>query len=62
MLASEVILCEDGHAQERSLLRQVLPFVAPEDLWIAIATFEGSIFCAALRRAVAVLWCASTAN
>ena len=35
MLASEVVLCEDGHAQERSLLGQVLPLVAPDDLWIA---------------------------
>jgi hypothetical protein len=34
-LASEVVLCEDGHAQERSLLGQVLPLVAPDDLWIA---------------------------
>jgi hypothetical protein len=39
MLASEVILCEDGHAQERSLLRQVLPCVAPDDLWIADRNF-----------------------
>src|SRR4029434_8681015 len=29
MLASEVILCEDGHAQERALLRQVRPCGAP---------------------------------
>ena len=29
MLATEVVLCEDGHAQERSLLGQVLPLVAP---------------------------------
>jgi hypothetical protein len=34
-LASEVVLCEDGHAQERSLLGHVLPVVAPDDLWIA---------------------------
>src|SRR5438132_4717946 len=34
MLASEVVLCEDGHAQERSLLGPVLPLVAPDDLWI----------------------------
>src|SRR5919109_146061 len=35
MLATEVVLCEDGHAQERSLLGQVLPCVEPDDLWIA---------------------------
>jgi hypothetical protein len=35
MLATEGVLCEDGHAQERSLLDQVRPLVAQEDLWIA---------------------------
>jgi hypothetical protein len=35
MLATEVVLCEDGHAQERSLLGQVLPSVEPDELWIA---------------------------
>jgi hypothetical protein len=35
MLATEVVLCEDGHAQERSWLGQVLPCVEPDDLWIA---------------------------
>ncbi|MBV8078281.1 MAG: transposase [Planctomycetaceae bacterium] len=35
MLATDVILCEDGHAQERSLLDQVLEIVAAKDLWIA---------------------------
>ena len=38
-LASEVVLCEDGHAQERLLLRQGLPFVEPDDLWIADRNF-----------------------
>jgi hypothetical protein len=35
MLATEVVLCEDGHAQERSLLGQGLPLVEQADLWIA---------------------------
>src|SRR6516162_1721520 len=35
MLATEVVLCEDGHAQERSLLGQVLPLVTQDDLWMA---------------------------
>jgi IS4 transposase len=35
MLAIDAILCEDGHAQERSLLDQVLETVAEKDLWIA---------------------------
>src|SRR5262249_41838552 len=39
MLAHEVVLCEDGHAQERALLGQVLPCVAPDDLWSADRNF-----------------------
>ena len=39
MLATDVVLCEDGHAQERSLLDQVLEVVAAKDLGIADRTF-----------------------
>jgi IS4 transposase len=39
MLATDVVLCEDGHAQERSLLDQVLERVAAQDLWIADRNF-----------------------
>lgn len=39
MLATDVILCEDGHAQERSLLDQVVEIVAAKDLWIADRNF-----------------------
>jgi IS4 transposase len=39
MLAIDAILCEDGHAQERSLLDQVLETVAAKDLWIADRNF-----------------------
>jgi len=39
MLAIDVVLCEDGHAQERSLLDQVLETVAVKDLWIADRNF-----------------------
>jgi len=39
MLATEVVLCEDGHAQERSLLGQVLPLVAQDALWRADRNF-----------------------
>src|SRR5262249_39729402 len=42
MLATEVVLCEDGHAQKRPLLGQVLPLVTPEDLRLA-----GTNFCSA---------------
>ena len=38
-LAVDVIPCEDGHAQERSLLDQVLPSVRLKDLWIADRNF-----------------------
>jgi IS4 transposase len=39
MLATDVVLCEDGHAQERSLLGQILALVAAKDLWIADRNF-----------------------
>ncbi len=39
MLAIDVFPCEDGHAQERSVLPQVLPTVKKEDLWIADRNF-----------------------
>src|SRR5512147_2439489 len=39
MLATDVVLCEDGHAQERSLLDQLLALVAAKDLWIADRNF-----------------------
>lgn len=34
MLIDDVVFCEDGHAQERSLLDQVLPGIQPRDLII----------------------------
>lgn len=39
MLISDVFPCEDGHAQERSLLPQVLATVEADDLWIADRNF-----------------------
>jgi IS4 transposase len=39
MQAIDAFLCEDGHAQERSLLDQVLETVAAKDLWIADRNF-----------------------
>jgi IS4 transposase len=35
MLAIDIFTCEDGHAQERSLLSRVLATVVSGDLWIA---------------------------
>jgi IS4 transposase len=39
MLVIDVVPCEDAHAQERSLVDQVLPGVEPGDLWIADRNF-----------------------
>jgi hypothetical protein len=39
MLATQVFLTEDGHAQERSLLDEVLESVEAGDLWIADRNF-----------------------
>lgn len=39
MLVIDVFPCEDGHTQERALLDQVLPTVAPRDLWIEDRNF-----------------------
>lgn len=38
-LATEVFLTPDGHAQERSLLHEVLATVQPDDVWIADRQF-----------------------
>ena len=52
MLLTDVFPCEDGHAQERSLLPQVLPTVEAGDLWIADRNFctTGFLFGIAARR------------
>jgi hypothetical protein len=39
MLVSDVILCEDAHTQERSLLQPVLPLIQADDLGIADRQF-----------------------
>ena len=39
MLMIDVFPCEDAHAQERSLLPQVLETVKPGDLWIEDRNF-----------------------
>jgi Transposase DDE domain len=39
MLAIEVLPCEDGHAQERSLLPDVLRLVEPNDVWLGDRNF-----------------------
>jgi IS4 transposase len=39
MLITDVVLCEDGHAQERSMTRDILEMVQPNDLWIKDRNF-----------------------
>jgi Transposase DDE domain len=38
-MVTDVIPCEDGHAQERALLGEVLPLVQPGDVWVADRNF-----------------------
>jgi hypothetical protein len=57
MLVTEVIPCEDGHAQERSLLERLLALVQPQDLWIEDRNFctTGFVFGIVRRRAFFVI-------
>jgi hypothetical protein len=57
MLLTDVFPCEDGHAQERTLLPQVLPTVEARDLWIADRNFctTGFLFGIAARGATFVI-------
>jgi IS4 transposase len=57
MLVTDVVLCEDGHAQERSLLDRLLALVRPHDLWIEDRNFctTGFVFGVARRQASFVL-------
>lgn len=56
-LASDVFCCEDGHAQERSLLDRVLERVQAKDLWIADRNFctTGFLFALARKRACFII-------
>ena len=44
MLVTDVFPCEDGHAQERSLLDQVLETIRPGEVWIADRNFGTTDF------------------
>jgi hypothetical protein len=50
-LVADLIPCEDGHAQERSLLDQVLAKVAAGQVWVADRNFCTAGFLASLARA-----------
>jgi IS4 transposase len=57
MLATDVFPCEDGHAQERSLLAEVVLTVEKNDLWIADRNFctTGYLYGIAQRQAAFVI-------
>ena len=38
-IVTDVFPCEDGHAQERALLKEVLATIRPDDLWMADRNF-----------------------
>ena len=62
MLVIDVVPCEDAHAQERSLIDQVLPGVEPGDLWIADRNFCTTRFLFGVRPAAGASWCGSTSR
>src|SRR5215218_8524485 len=59
-LAIDVIPCEDGHAQERSLLADVIRTVEPRDLWIEDPTSAPRASSLAWPSGKASCWCVST--
>ncbi len=50
MVVTDVVCCEDGHAQERSLLPGVVALVMARDLWVADRNFCTTSFWSALAR------------
>jgi IS4 transposase len=44
MLITDVVLCENGHAQERSMTEAILEMVQPTDLWIKDRNFCTTAF------------------
>ena len=56
-MVTDVIPCEDGHAQERALLAEVLPLVQPRDVWVADRNFctTGFLFAIAARQGFFVI-------
>jgi hypothetical protein len=56
-MVTDVIPCEDGHAQERAVLGEVLPLVQAKDVWVADRNFctTNFLFGIAARRAFFVI-------
>jgi hypothetical protein len=44
MMVTEVVPCEDGHAQERALLGEILSLVQPQDVWVGDRNFCTTAF------------------
>ena len=53
-LVSDIFLCPDGHAQERSLFDAVLKTAEPKDLWLADRNMGSKHFLFALNQAQAM--------
>ena len=49
MTVTQVVLAEDGQAQERSVLEEVYPLVQPRDIWVADRNFCTVAFLLAIR-------------
>ena len=49
-LAIDIVACEDGHAQERSLLDRILDTVAANDVWVADRNFCTTAFLFGIAR------------
>jgi IS4 transposase len=49
-VVTDVVCCEDGHAQERALLPQIFALIAARDLWVADRNFCTTDFWFALAR------------
>ena len=60
MLVTDVVLCEDGHAQERSLLGQILEIVRAKDVWIDDRNFCTTGFLFGIAPARLSSWFVST--
>jgi len=50
MLVTEVLCCEDGHAQERASLPGIVPLIAARDIWVADRNFCTTDFWFALAK------------
>jgi IS4 transposase len=57
MMITDVVPCEDGHAQERALLGEVLPLVQANEVWVADRNFctTDFLFGIAVRQAFFVI-------